>query len=55
MEAMQGRLRMAVCNSTQGSRPTHAWGERATMFTFQVDAEAVGVLGMLKQEPGTAV
>lgn len=55
MEAVKRRLRRAVCTPTQGGWPTHSWGERATMFTFQVDTEAVGVLGMLQQKPGTAV
>lgn len=55
MEAMKGRLRMAVCDPTHGRRPTHTRGERAAVFTFQVDTEAVGVLGMLQQEPGAAV
>lgn len=32
---------------------SHSRGEGAAGFTLQVDAEAVGVLGMLEQEPGT--
>lgn len=55
METMKRRLGRAVCAPAQGGRPTHAWGERAAVFTFQVDTEAVGVLGMLQQEPGAAV
>lgn len=55
MEAMKGRLRRAVCTSTQGGRSTHAWCERAAMFTFQVDTEAMGVLSMLQQEPSAAI
>lgn len=55
MEAVKRRLRRAVCTPTEGGRPTHAWSERAAMFTFQVDTEAVGVLSMLQQEPGAAV
>lgn len=55
MEAVKRRLRRAVCTPTQGGRPTHAWGERAPVFTFQVDTEAMGVLSMLQQEPGAAV
>lgn len=31
----------------------HARGEGATRLALQIDAEAVGVLGMLEQEPGT--
>lgn len=53
MEAVERRLRRAVCTPTKGGRPTHSWGERAAMFTFQVDTEAMGILGMLQQEPGT--
>lgn len=52
---MKRRLRGAVCTPTQGGRPTHARGERAAVFTFQVDTKAVDVLSMLQQEPGTAV
>lgn len=55
MEAMKRRLRRAVCASTQGRRSTHAWCERAAVFTFQVDTEAMGVLSMLQQEPGAAI
>lgn len=55
MEAVKGRLRGAVCATSQGGRPTHAWGERAAVFTLQVDTEAVGVLSVLQQEPGAAV
>lgn len=55
MKAMKGRLRGAVCAPTKGRRATHAWGQRTAMFTFQVDAEAVGVLSMLQQEPGAAI
>lgn len=55
MEAEKRRLRRAVCTTTQGRRPTHAWGERAAMFTFQVDTKPMGVLSMLQQEPGAAV
>lgn len=54
MEAMKGRLRRAVCTPTQGGA-THAWCERAAMFTFQVDSEAVGVLSMLQQEPSAPI
>lgn len=55
MEAVKRRLRRAICTPTQGGRPTHAWGERAAVFTFQVDTKAVGVLSMLQQEPGAAI
>lgn len=55
MEAVKRRLRRAVCTPTQGGRPTHARGERAAVFTFQVNTKAVGVLSMLQQEPGTAI
>lgn len=52
---MKWRLRGAVCTSAQGGWSTHAWGKRAAMFTFQVDAEPVGILCVLQQEPSTAV
>lgn len=55
MEAVKRRLRRAICTPTHGGRPTHAWGERAAMFTFQVDTKTVGVLSMLQQEPGAAI
>lgn len=55
MEAVKRGLRGAVRASAKGRRPPHAWGERTAVFTFQVDAEAVGVLGMLQQEPGAAI
>lgn len=32
---------------------THAGGEGAAGFALQINAETVGVLGMLEQEPGT--
>lgn len=32
---------------------SHAGGEGAARLALQIDAEAVGVLGMLEQEPGT--
>lgn len=55
MEAVKRWLRGAVCAPTQGRRPTHARGEGAAVFTFQVNAKAVGVLSVLQQEPGAAV
>lgn len=33
---------------------SHAGGEGAARLALQIDAEAVGVLGMLEQEPGTS-
>lgn len=49
---MEGRL--GRCTVTPHPRScSHAGGERAARLAFQVDAEAMGVLGMLEQEPGT--
>lgn len=40
--------------STRGWRQSHAGSEGAVgQVVVQVDADAVSVLGMLKQEPGT--
>lgn len=55
MEAVKRRLRRAVCTPTKGGGSTHPWGERAAVFTFQVDTKSMGVLSMLQQEPGAAV
>lgn len=55
MEAVEWRLRGAVGAPAHGGRPAHAWGERTAMFTLQVNAKAVGVLGVLQQKPGAAI
>lgn len=52
MDSVEGRLR----RDTVTAHPrtcSHPRGEGAARFTLQIDAEAVGVLGVLQQEPGT--
>lgn len=49
---MEGRLRGgAVATHSRGC--SDAGGEGAARLALQIDAEAVGVLGVLEQEPGT--
>lgn len=49
-----GERRAGQDISTRGWRQSHAWSERAVAWlVVQVDADAMSVLGMLKQEPGT--
>lgn len=55
MEAVKRRLRRAVCTAAKGQGPTHPGGERAAVFTFQVDTKSMGILSMLQQEPGAAI
>lgn len=49
---MEGRLGGDTVAPHPGSC-SHAGGEGAAGLTLQIDAEAVGVLGVLEQEPGT--
>lgn len=49
---MEGRLRGGTVTPHPRSC-SHAGGEGAARFALQIDAEAVGVLGVLEQEPGT--
>lgn len=49
---MEGRLGGGTVTPHPGSC-THTRGEGTARFALQIDAEAVGVLGMLEQEPGT--
>lgn len=49
-----GERRAGQGISTWGWRQSHAWSEGAVAWlVVQVDADAMSVLGMLKQEPGT--
>lgn len=52
MDSMEGRLGGGTVTPHPRSC-THTGCEGATGFTLQVDAEAVGVLSMLEQKPGT--
>lgn len=52
MDSMQRRLGGGTI-APHSRSCSHAGGQRATRFTLKIDAETVGVLGMLKQEPGT--
>ncbi len=52
MDAMQGGLRGAIC--THSRRSSNTRRERTSALTLKVDAEAMSVLGMLQQKPGTA-
>lgn len=49
---MKGRLRGDAVPTHPGSR-SHAGREGCAWFALQIDAKAVGVLGVLQQEPGT--
>lgn len=49
---MERRLRGGTVTPHPRSS-SHTGGERTARLTFQIDAEAVCVLGMLEQEPGT--
>lgn len=49
-----GERRAGQGISTRGRWQSHAWSEGAVAWlVVQVDADAMSVLGMLKQEPGT--
>lgn len=52
MDGVEGRLGGGTVTPHPRSC-SHAGGEGAARFALQIDAEAVGVLGMLEQEPGT--
>ncbi len=52
MDAMQGGLRGAIC--THSRRSSNTRRERTSALTLKVDAEAMSVLGVLQQKPGTA-
>lgn len=49
---MEGRLGGGTVTPHPRSS-SHAGGEGAARLTLQIDTEAVRVLGMLEQEPGT--
>lgn len=52
VDGVEGRLGGGAVAPHPGGRG-HAGGEGAAGFALQIDAEAVGVLGVLEQEPGT--
>lgn len=52
VDGVEGRLRGGTVAAHPGSC-SDAGGEGAAGLALQVDAEAVGVLGVLEQEPGT--
>ena len=52
MDSVEGRLGGGTVTPHSRSS-SHAGGEGAARLTLQIDAEAVCVLGMLEQEPGT--
>lgn len=49
---MKGRLRGDAVSTHPRSR-SHAGREGCAWFALQIDAKAMGVLGVLQQEPGT--
>lgn len=49
---MEGRLGRGTVTPHPRSC-SHAGGEGTARLALQIDAEAMGVLGMLEQEPGT--
>lgn len=52
VDGVEGRLRGDAVSTHPGSC-SHAGREGRARFALQVDAKAVGVLGVLQQEPGT--
>lgn len=52
MDGVKGGLGGVTVTTHSRSR-SHARGEGTAGLALQVDAETVGVLGMLEQEPGT--